>query len=195
MKRAGVFALALLACLCLPAPTAASRGQERVISARAGLVTLVEGEVLRRPGGGKDVEPLQKGVTLDDGDVVLTTGKGHADWSLTPDSYLHVGAGTFVRAYGTGFGAMHFDLERGEILVVVRSLKDGASLVIHTPPGQITVHKAGHYLFRVAEDGETEAAVAKGELRYRDKRGKELSLKKRMKVNFYRAGKKVTHGT
>ncbi|MGH9942318.1 MAG: hypothetical protein ACRD9R_08170 [Pyrinomonadaceae bacterium] len=194
MKRAGVFALALLACLCVDPPTV-SRAQEKLVSARAGLVTLVEGEVLRRPGGGKEVEPLKKGVTLADGDVVLTTGKGHADWSLTPDSYLHVGAGAFVRAYGTGFGAMHFDVERGEILVVVRSLKGGASLVIHTPPGQLTVHKAGRYLFRVAENGETEAAVAKGELRYRDERGKEFSLKKRMKVNFYRAGKKVTHGT
>ena len=73
-----------------------------------------------------------------------------------------------------------------------RSLKNGAALIMHTPPGLITVRKAGRNLFRVEEDGETKASVGEGELRYLEM-GKGVSLKKGRKVGFRRTGKGVEH--
>ncbi len=172
----------------LPAPA-----QERVVSARAGLVTGVEGEVLYHcHEKGEGINQLQAGVQLHDGDRVFTSRGGRVTWALNPGSYMTVSPDSAVRVYDGSLGAMHFDVERGEVVVIVRSLRNDAGLVIHTPPGLITVRKAGRYLFRVEEDGETEASVGEGELRYREK-GKEVGLKKGRKVNFCRTGKGVEH--
>lgn len=184
---AGVFfALGCLQCARAPA-------QERVVSARAGLVTRAEGEVLYHcHEKGEGVEQLRSGVQLHDGDLVVTARGGQVTWALNPGSYMTVAADSLVRAYATRLDGMHFDVERGEVTVVVRSLGNGAALTVHTPPGQLTVRKAGRYLFRVEEDGETEASVAEGELRYLEK-GREVSLKKGRKVDFRRTGKGVEH--
>lgn len=186
MKRVIVLLLALHA--CLPATA-----QERVVSARAGLVTRVEGEVLYHSHEkGEGVEQLRPGAQLHDGDRVFTSEGGSVTWALNPGAYMTVSPDSAVRVYDGSIGAMHFDVERGEVVVIVRSLKNDAELVIHTPPGLITVRKAGRYLFRVEEDGETEASVGEGELRYQEK-GREVSLKKGRKVSFRRTGKGVEH--
>ena len=182
--RAGVLALGMLA------PAA---GQSRVVSARAGLVTGAEGEVLYHcHEKGEGVDRLRPGEQLHDGDRVFTPKGGRVTWALNPGSYMTASADSTLRVYDGSLGAMHFDLERGEAVVVVRSLRNGAALTVHAPPGPITVRKAGRYLFRVEEGGETEASVGEGELRYREK-GKEVSLGKGRKVTFRRTGKGVEH--
>jgi hypothetical protein len=169
--------------------------QERVVSARAGLVTGLESEVTHhcheKAGG---VEKLPAGARLHDGDLVYTSKGGRVTWALNPDSYMTVSADSVVRVYSGALDRMHFDVERGEVVVVSRSLSGGASLVIHVPPGILSVHKPGRYLFRVAEGGETEASVEKGELRYEEK-GRTVSVKKGRKVYFKRVGKTTEHGT
>lgn len=184
--RAGVLALGMLA------PCHAA-GQSRVVSARAGLVTGVEGEVFHHcHEKGEGVAPLRPGVHLHDGDRVFTPKGARVTWALNPGSYMTASADSAVRVYEGSLGAMHFDLERGEAVVVVRSLRNGAALTMHAPPGLITVRKAGRYLFRVEGDGETEASAGEGELRYMEK-GREVSLKKGRKVSFRRTGKGITH--
>lgn len=186
MKR--VIVLLVILHAFLPAPA-----QERVVSARAGLVTRAEGEVLYHcHEKGEGIEQLREGVQLHDGDRVFTSEGGSATWALNPGSYMTLSPDSAVRVYDGSLGGMHFDVERGEVIVVVRSLKDGAALLVHTPPGLITVRKGGRYLFRVEGDGETEASVGEGELRYMEK-GREVSLKKGRKVSFRRTGKGITH--
>jgi hypothetical protein len=168
--------------------------QEQVVAARAGVVTRAEGEVLYGAQGERDMRHLQIGVRLVDGDAVTTAAKSRAEWSLTPDSYLQVGASSRVRIYETNIDRMHFDVERGEVFIIVRSLAGGAVLVVHAPPGEVTVRKPGRYRFRVAANGETEAAVGSGELRYVDDRGKPVIIRKRKRLRFYVTGKKEIHG-
>jgi hypothetical protein len=108
---------------------------------------------------------------------------------------MTVSADSVVRVYEGALDRMHFDVERGEVAVVSRSLSGGASLVIHAPPGILSVHKPRRYLFHVAEGGETEAAVEKGELRYTEN-NKSVSVRKGRRVHFRRVGKNShTHGT
>jgi len=189
----------LLCVLLVVMLTTSSRGavvseQEHVVSSRAGVVTRAEGEVLYRAQGERDMRRLQIGVRLTNGDAVTTAAKSRAEWSLTPDSYLQVGADSRVRIYETSLDRMHFDVERGEVFIIVRSLAGGAALIVHAPPGEVTVRKPGRYRFRVAANGETEAAVGRGELRYVDDLGKTVTIRKRRRIRFHVTGKKEIHG-
>lgn len=190
MKQAFTTVIFLLALYAAPASA-----QERVVSARAGLVTNVEGEVTHHcheRGGG--VERLPAGAMLHDGDLVYTSKGGRVTWALNPDSYMTVSADAVVRVYGGALDRMHFDVERGEVVIIFRALKGGAALVVHAPPGPLTVHKPGRYRFRVAENGETEASVEEGELRYAEGE-KTAVVKKGRKVYFRRVEKRIEHGT
>lgn len=187
MKRFVILLLSLCACVAVPAQ------ERRVVSARTGLVTRAEGEVLYHCHEKEEgVGPLRADVQLHDGDLVFTAAGGSVTWALNPGSYMTASGDSLVRVYATNLDGMHFDVERGELALVVRSLENGAELIIHPPPGPITVSKSGRYFFRVEEDGGTEAAVSEGELRYREK-GKEVGLRKGRKVNFRRTGKGVEH--
>jgi hypothetical protein len=145
--------------------------QTQVISARAGLVTRVEGEVLYRRRNEKELRQLQAGVRLGDGDRVITAWNGRAEWTLSPDSFLQIGADSDVRIYATSLDAMHFDIERGEVFIISRSLNGSTSLVLDTPPALLKVVKSGRYRVRVAADSETEAAVSDGELQFMNAEG------------------------
>lgn len=172
-----------------------ARAQEgRLVSARAGLVMSAEGEVLYHcHEKGEGVEQLRSGAKLHDGDRVFTSKGARATWALNPESFMALSGDSVVRVYDASLDRMHFDVERGEVAVIVRSLDRGAALVIHAPPGILAVYKPGRYLFRVAEGGETEASVEKGELRYEEK-GRTVSVKKGRKVYFRRVGKTTPHG-
>ena len=157
----------------------------QVISARAGMVKNVRGEVYYRcHSNDKQARALEKGLMLHNGDTVLTTDSGDAAIALNPDSYLVLSANSFVRVEETDLKAMHFDVERGEVLVISRRLRKGVSLVIHTPPTVLTVYKRGAYRIFVAENGNTEANVGRGEIRYFDLKGNLIRVKKGRQVNF-----------
>ena len=168
--------------------------EAQVVSARAGVVTRAEGEVFYQPSGEKDSRRLQAGVRFGGGDAVITARGARAEWSLTPDSYLQVGPDSSVRIYELSSGQLHFDVERGEVYVIVRSLEKGTSLVVHAPPGLLTVYKRGRYRVRVAAGGDTDAAVAEGELRYADAKGNLIRVGKRKEVHFFTGEKKIVHG-
>ncbi len=197
--RRGVRAAVLAFGLCAAAPPAVPAGVPRspasrytqVVSARAGLVTRVEGEVRchhhEREGG---VEELRAGERIHDDDIVFTNETGRAQWTLNPDSYIAESPNSTVRVYDTSLDRMSFGVERGEMVVAARSLSKGVSLTIRTPPGPITVYKAGLYRFRVAEDGGTVAEVVRGELRYTDETGKLVVVKKGRSVTFRKAEKR-----
>lgn len=170
---------ALISWLAVPA-------QMQVILARAGVVQRVKGEVVLHCHNENETELLKPGIRLCDGDLVFTTADAAAEWSLTPDSYLTVSANTHVRIHKTDLGQMDFDVERGEVILIIKTLSNGAALALHTPPALLQVNKSGSYLIRVFENKETEAVVVEGELRYVNKAGKEERVKKGRKVFFYR---------
>lgn len=196
LVSAGAAALGMLMLLLLPAVArhslvSATRQRARVVSARAGLVTRVEGEVRchhhEREVG---VEELRVGERLHDDDIVFTNETGRVQWTLNPDSYLSASPGSTVRVNDTSIERMSFGVERGEVVVFARALGKGNSLTIRTPPGPLTVHKAGLYRFRVAEDGGTVAEVVKGELRYTDETARLVVVKKGRSVTFRKAEKR-----
>ncbi|HWW74931.1 MAG TPA: FecR domain-containing protein [Pyrinomonadaceae bacterium] len=183
----GLFALTLLTAV-------GSARQAQVISARAGLVTRVEGEVRchhhEREAG---VEELHVGERLHDEDIVFINGSSRAQRTLNPGSYLSASPDTTIRVYDTSLNRMSFGIERGEVVIIARSLGKDVSLTIRTPPGQLTVYKSGLYRFRVTDDGGTEAEVVKGELRYVDERENLNVVKKGRSVTFRKSQKLMDH--
>jgi hypothetical protein len=128
-------------------------------------------------------------LALHNEDTIVTAESSSIVLALNPDSYMFVDADAFLRIKQTELDKMHFDIERGEIVLFVRSLDNGASLVIHTPPGILTIYKGGQYRVSVGKDGGTEANVFGGELRYYDENGELKKLKKGRQVNFVKKKK------
>lgn len=166
--------------------------QSQVISASAGTVSRVDGEVWFRHRGATGLQPLRADQKLVAGDLIVTGGSGRVEWSLNLGSYLQVGARSQVRIYETSLDQMHFDVERGEVFAVVAAFDKHAALVLDTPPALFTVVKRGRYRLRVETDDETEAAVAEGELRFTDSEGKEIKVTKRRRARFSAAKRRKT---
>lgn len=169
------------------------KAEAQVVSAQAGVVCHVDGDVWHHPHSKHGVQQLEVGMEMNNGDLVVTGDEGLAEWSLNPDSYLRIGANSQIRVQETNLDRMRFNIERGEVFINLRSLSNGASLVLNTPPGLLTVYKPGRYLIRVSESGETEATVGRGELRYKDKKGKLCKVKEGRRVYFYKL-EKNDHG-
>ncbi|NNE98009.1 MAG: hypothetical protein HKN25_03205 [Pyrinomonadaceae bacterium] len=157
----------------------------QVISTRAGVVKKVDGDVFYRCHENKNnAQNLANGLALHNEDTIVTAESSSIIMALNPDSYLYVDGDALIKVKNTELNKMHFDIERGEIILFIRSLKNGASLVIHTPPGILTISKGGRYRVSVGKEGNTEANVFGGELRYINEKGELVKIKKGRQVNF-----------
>ena len=185
MRRLLLTALLLLNWWMPLAPAARAQSTPaQVISARVGTVTRVEGEVLVRQHGTRELQSLRVGLTLSNGDTVMTGKTGRAEWTLNPGSYLQINSLSQVWVYETSLNKMHFDILRGEVFVIVSALKGGAALVLDTPPAELNVVKSGNYRVRVAPDDATEALVGAGKLQLVDYQGKAITVTKGRRVRF-----------
>jgi hypothetical protein len=176
----------VLACL--------STAAGQVIRAEAGLVKKVNGEVLvhchnRQP----DATELTTGAVLHNDDLVITTRTGSTIFSLNRDSYLQMSADTIVRVKETALSSMHFDVDAGEIIVLVGGLKNGASLVLHAPPGILELRKKGLYRVSVNRDGSTQVNVVRGELVYTDHNNRRVRAGKGKQVDFRKRNANSVH--
>jgi hypothetical protein len=170
------FLLLLLLVLNAPARTAFKAPQETttealIVHARPGDVTRAEREAWLCPRGETSPRPLLKGARLAPGDVVTTGPAGRAEWSLGPDSYMRVAGASRVKVGEVHPEDMAFAVEEGRALAVITRLAEGASIVIETPLALFFVAGKGSYEVSVARGGETEAVAFRGELRFIDRRG------------------------
>lgn len=157
----------------------------QVIRAEAGLVTKVNGEVLihchNRESG---FSTIRDGELLHNDDLVITNSSGSIVFALNPGSYLQMSPATTLRVRETVLSAMHFDVDVGEVIVHVGSLKNRASLVVHAPPGLLDIREKGLYRISVNPDGNTQVNVIRGELLYPDNDNRPVRLKEGKQVDF-----------
>ncbi|HKQ08706.1 MAG TPA: FecR domain-containing protein [Blastocatellia bacterium] len=156
-----------------------------IVSARAGDVTRVDGNVWLKRRGESSLLPLRIGKRLSSGDVVVTGDQGRAEWSLNVGSYFQVAAHSQVSVYEESPDQMHFDISQGEVFVIVGTFERGTVLEIDTPYALLTVTKRGSYRVRVSTNKDTEADVARGELQFADSKGQTGKVTKREHVRFF----------
>jgi hypothetical protein len=165
-----------------------SQEQSRLVSARVGDVTRVDGDVWLKRSGESDLQSLRIGRKLSAGDVVLTGGQGRAEWSLNPGnpgSYFQIAPHSQVSVYEDSADQMHFDIFQGEVFVIVGTIDRGEALELDTPYALLTVTKRGRYRVRVSANNDTDADVVLGELRFVDSKGQTGRVTKHKHVRFF----------
>ena len=132
-----------------------------VVSAKAGVINLVDGEVTVAAGeSGSPVSDAVAGLELSQGDV-LTSGKiGRAEILLNPGCYLRAGEETqLVFMFGEKLATEGVKLSRGSVILEASVLDE--PMLIVTPSGNFRIIKTGLYRFNVAA-GRSEVLVRKG---------------------------------
>jgi uncharacterized membrane protein YgcG len=132
-----------------------------VVSAKAGVVNIVEGEasVIRaRPFAVPEM--LISGDELQPGDAVNTGTDGRAEILLNPGCYLRLGNGSQFVFLFDGFTSNTVKLLRGSA-VLEASVMDG-DIFVETPKNKFEIERTGIYRFNVGIAPKPEIVVRKG---------------------------------
>ena len=155
-------ALALVGCAAT-FTGARDRDQARVISAKAGGVNHVAGDVSVRRAGATEWKGLTASDDLKSGDAVRTGADGRAEILLNPGSYLRLGRDTEFVFAETSLDRLRLKLSAGSAVVEATGYSDIDVLVtVETPEAQVSILRSGLYRFNAARPGATEVFVHDG---------------------------------
>jgi hypothetical protein len=159
-----LFALAfVVACACGAARADVRDG--RIISARAGGVNFVSGDVRVRRAGAEDWAGLTAEDELRSGDTVRTGATGRVEVLLNPGSYFRAGGSTEFTLKDADLDDLRIELRRGSAVVEATGYGYGdtdLSIALATPHGLVRIVRSGVYRVNVPAAGPTELAVSKG---------------------------------
>jgi hypothetical protein len=156
--------LALL--VCLAAVGGATQAQTRdkyLISAKAGGINFVSGNVMVVRQGTSTDQTLMDQDNLESGDVVTTGMGGRVEVLLNPGSYMRIAENSEFEMTDTSLDHLRIKLLRGSAIIEVVGMDDTElSLRVDTPQTYAVIVKHGLYRFNVLQSGATEVMVRKG---------------------------------
>lgn len=163
--KASLLSLIALAFVCAGAASVA-RGDVRdlrVISARAGGVNLVSGDVKVRRAASADWLALSTPAELKSGDTVRTGLTGRIEILLNPGSYFRAGGGTEFTLASADLNELRVELARGSAVVEATGYGDmSLSIDVAVPGALVKIVRSGVYRINVPAAGPSEVAVTKG---------------------------------
>jgi hypothetical protein len=148
--------------------TAEAQNREKyIISAHAGGINYVSGNVTVQHLG----EQRQRTLTLNDnlrtGDSVTTGAGGRVEVLLNPGSYMRVDENSEFELTDASLDNLLVKLVRGSAVVEVTGASEGElALAINTPQAETLIVKGGLYRFNVLPNETTEIRVRKGRALY-----------------------------
>jgi hypothetical protein len=168
---------------------------QKVVSARAGLITFVQGFASldnRRVAIKATRFPQMK-----DGEA-LSTVRGRAELLLAPGVILRLAENSRVRLTDTQLSDTHVEIERGDALIEVLQLPEGSRIQIHLADTVTEFTRTGLYRFGTAQKTLRvyggEASVRSGSTPALVKRGMAVSLDSGLAVEkFDRKQKDALH--
>ena len=137
-----------------------------VISAKAGGVNYVEGEVVIA-GKNKKNDYLLKGDTIEVGDKISTGANGKAEILLNPGSYVRLAGNSSFEFLTTSLDNLRLKITRGDAIFEVIADND-FQVAINTPKADFSIVDSGVYRVSVLEDGSGRIAVWKGKAQVGD---------------------------
>ncbi len=145
-------------------PITLEEKRRMIVSARAGEINLVEGDVSMKAA--QDWALLVPGDVVKDGDIVKTGPGSRAEVLLNPGSYLRLSENTEFKFDNTSIDSIKINLLKGSAIVEAAAGEGSARVLatVVTPKGQFSIVGSGIYRFDVEGSGRTEARVAKGRL-------------------------------
>jgi hypothetical protein len=156
--------LCLLAFAALAGASArAQTRDDRLISAKAGGVNFVAGDVKTRRADGNDWLRVSVKDDLKSGDAARTGADGRVEVLLNPGSYLRAGASTEFELEDASLDNLRVRLTRGSVLVEATGYGDlGLDIEVATPQTRVSIVRTGVYRIDVSRSGETAVSVLKG---------------------------------
>jgi hypothetical protein len=135
----------------------------RVVSARAGGVNLVSGDVKVRRAASADWLALSAPDELKSGDTVRTGLTGRVEVLLNPGSYFRAGGGTEFTLASADLDSLRVELARGGAIVEATGYGDmNLSIDVAVPGALVKIVRSGVYRINVPAAGPAEVAVTKG---------------------------------
>ena len=135
----------------------------RVISARAGGVNFVSGDVRVRRAGAGEWLALTVEDELKSGDAVRTGAAGRVEILLNPGSYFRAGAGTEFTLAEADLEDLRLELSNGSAVVEATGYSElDLSITVATPRARVRIVRSGVYRVDALADGGAEVAVFKG---------------------------------
>jgi len=160
--KISLLSLMALAFVCAGAARVDARDL-RVISARAGGVNLVAGDVRVRRAASADWVALSTPDELKSGDTVRTGLTGRVEILLNPGSYFRAGGGTEFTLVSADLNDLRVELARGSSVVEATGYGDmSLSIDVAVPGALVKIVRSGVYRFNVPAAGPPEVAVVKG---------------------------------
>lgn len=164
LKSSTLCALALVSVsLCAAVSARAQARDDRLISAKAGGVNFVTGDVKARHAGRQDWQSVTVKDDLKDGDSARTGADGRVEVLLNPGSYMRAGASTEFELTDASLDNLRLRVTRGSVFVEATGYDSvGLSIQISTPQTRVEIVRAGVYRVDVTQTGETVVSVQKG---------------------------------
>ena len=161
-SKAAAYALVLATIFCAAAVTRAQNREKFVISAQAGGVNSVIGNVRVKHANQSQDELLTAQADLKSGDVVDTGTTGRVEVLLNPGSYLRVAERSRFSLTDNSLEHLKVSLLQGSVIVEATGT-DGVNTEIDiiTPQHHLAIVKRGIYRVNVSA-GQTELLVLKG---------------------------------
>jgi hypothetical protein len=155
-----VVAFAVLSANAQDETLASAAGDKYVISAKAGGVNFVEGDVsvVRRDG---KAGPLLKGDTIEIGDKVSTGSDGKAEILLNPGSFLRLGGNSAFAFKTTSLDDLQLKLDSGSAILEVFAAEE-FQVVVAAPKTKFVLIDTGVYRIDVGPGGNASLRVWKG---------------------------------
>lgn len=149
---------------------------QNVISAKAGLVNLVEGEVFLNDAR---LAPKLTEFPEIKQDMILRTGEGRAEVLLSPGSYIRLGEGASMKMLSTLLTDVRLEMLSGSAILEVAEIGKETPITVLAGGASVEVKKAG--LYRIDNDPvsvrtyEGEMLVRNGEQIFTLKAGRMLN--------------------
>ena len=147
----------------LSAPVVAQNREQYVISAKAGGVNSIFGDVALKRRGETQWQPLNQQDELDSGDMLRTGANGRVEILLNPGSYLRAGENSEVELTNASLDMLQLKLVKGSSIVEVAGADEARTLIeVRTPQTKVAIDRKGLYRIDVVAPNATEVFVRKG---------------------------------
>ena len=168
MSRVSINVLSALIVLVLGLCCVVVQAQDRekyLISAKAGGINMVSGDVTMRRQGKTEWQRLTAKDSLLSGAVVKTGADGRIEVLLNPGSYMRVAENSEFELTDAALENLRIKLTKGSAIIEAtgRSGADVSTEII-TPQTKISIVKNGIYRINILPTGSTELLVRKGKV-------------------------------
>lgn len=137
--------------------------EQYVISAKAGGINSVSGDVQLKRRGETQWQSLKPQDELDSADGLRTGATGRVEVLLNPGSYLRVGENSEIELTNPSLEMLQVKLIKGSAIVEVAGADEARTLIeVRTPQTKVAIDRKGVYRIDLSANDATEVFVRKG---------------------------------